>query len=187
MPHTTITPDGAIVYRTKLMEREKAGAFARMIGANATRFCDVQIVPSNGKTARYFVTFRPVSAAKQGDMYQREWDKNADRAEAEGADYIYWRDPDDWRRTWVFNPKSGETYEMWLGHCACPQKKFRLGRAALHCKHEIEMDNRRAAGLDPFGTEKQTPKVETTAPVAPAKPPLAQRFAARDLRPDLDF
>ena len=123
--------------------------------------------------------------ARCGTLYEAEWNKNAARAEAEGADFIYWKDPDEWRRTWVFNPKSGETHEMWLGRCACPQKKFRLDRAALHCKHEIEMDNRRAAGINPYGNEKQTPAA--SAPLAATKKTLAERFAAAGLRPDLDF
>jgi predicted nucleic acid-binding Zn finger protein len=182
MPHTTIATDGAIVYRTKLMEAERAAAFARMIGANATRFEAVQIVPSNGKTERFYITFRPVSAAKQSEMYQAEYDKNADRATIEGADYLFWKDPDSPYRIWVFNPKSGETYPMDKGFCQCPQAEYRCRKAALHCKHEIEFDNRLAARVDPFGTDKQTPAV----PAAPAAT-LALRFAAAGLRPDLDF
>ena len=187
MPHTTITADGAIVYRTVLMEAERAAAFARMIGANDTRFCAVQIVPSNGKTARFYVTFRPVSADKCGDMYMAEYNKNVARAEAEGADYIFWKDTDKPMLAWVFNPKSGETYEMWQGRCACPQKRFRLDRAALHCKHELEFDSRLAAGIDPFGTDKQTPAQSAEVLPAPAKVTLEERFAGAGLRPDLDF
>ena len=43
MPHTTITEDGAIVYRAKLMEAERSAAFARMIGANVARFHAMQL------------------------------------------------------------------------------------------------------------------------------------------------
>lgn len=120
MPHTTITTDGAIVYRTKLMEAERAAAFARMIGANTARFEAVQIVPSTGKTERYFVTFRPVNAQRQTDLYEAEYDKNVARAASEGADYLFWKDPDNVYRPWVFNPKSGETYPMDKGFCQCP-------------------------------------------------------------------
>ena len=156
MAHTTIANTGAVVYRTKLMELAQAGAFARMVRANETRFTQVEIGASKGKTGRYFVTFRPVSAERCGAIFQAEYDKNAARAEAEGADYIYWRDTDNPRRTWVFNPKSGETYPMDKGFCGCPQKEFRLNKAGMNCKHEIEFDNRQAAGIDPYGAEKQT-------------------------------
>ena len=183
MPHTTIDETGAVVYRTKLMEIARAGAYARMIGANAGRFEGVKIVASAGKTARYFVQFRPVSVQRQGDIYGAEHQKNAARAEAEGGDYIYWKDPDIARRTWVFNPASGETYDMWSGICQCPQKQFRLTQAALLCKHEIEMDNRIAAGIDPFGGDKQTPNV--TQPAADVETP-EQRGARikRDIERD---
>ena len=185
MPHTTIDATGAVVYRTKLMEAERAAAYARMIGANETRFCAVKIVASTGKTARYFVEFRPVNIQRQADLYEVEYNKNVARAASEGADYIYWKDTDKPLLTWVFNPRSGETYEMWQGRCACPQKRFRLERAAMHCKHELEMDNRLAAGINPYGTEKQTPAAPVPLP-AP-KRTLEERFAAAGLRPDLDF
>ena len=133
MSRTTIMRDGAVVFRTKLFTSSKsAQAFARCVAGNASRFCDVMVHQSDrAKTPKFFVTFRPVSAARQADAYMQEWNKNERRADEQGGDFIYWQAPDDTRKSWVFNPHSGETYVMWTGHCTCPQKEFRLNRAAM--------------------------------------------------------
>ena len=148
---TAILSSGQCVHKSKPLPLDRAAAFARCITANASRFFRVEILPAPREK------FRVQFATYSNSAYQAEYEKNAGRAAAEGSDYIYWQDTDNPRRVWVFNPASGETYPIDSGFCSCPQKQFRLNRAALHCKHEIEFDNRLAAGVDPFGTDKQTP------------------------------
>lgn len=134
MPHSTIQPSGAIVYRTVLMEMNRAAAFARCIGGN-THFRDVEISDPRGKRGKRFVSFRPTSSDRQGVMYQHQMDIRAARAANEGEDYIFWPDPDCRGSYWVFNPLSGETYQVTPFNCTCPDYEVRCRKAALHCKH----------------------------------------------------
>lgn len=145
MSRTQILSTGAIAYRTRNMDLTRAAAFARCIEANAIRFRDVVICEAHTATPQYYVQFRPSSVKRQADLYQSEWDKNQRRADAEGADYVYADDPDNMGTTWVFNPHSGETYQMFQGHCQCPHKLFRCTAAGLLCKHEMEKHRRTEA------------------------------------------
>lgn len=133
---TTILTNGAIAYRTKPMELARAAAFAKCIEANAGRFTSVEISQARAKTEQYFVTFRPTSETRQGDLYQAEWDARQQRAQEEGAEYIFWRDTDNPGVDWVFNPKSGETYQVSTFGCTCPDYMFRCEKAGLLCKHQ---------------------------------------------------
>jgi hypothetical protein len=136
MSRTTITQTGTIAYRTKNMDLARAAAFARCLAANAARFTSVTIETARTKAEQYFVTFRPTSETRQGNLYQAEWDARKERAEAEGAEYIFWRDPDKAGVDWCFNPKSGETYEVSTFECSCPDHQFRCKNAGLLCKHQ---------------------------------------------------
>jgi len=163
MPRQTILQGGSLAYRTTLLPLDRAAAFAKMIDANASRFADVEIIRSDrARTEKYFVQFRPVNRERQQDMYTREWDKNQKRADEQGQDFIYFLNTDNPTVTFVFNPHSGETWEMFGGHCQCPHKQFRLNAASLSCKHELEADRRRAAGIYPDADKKtQTVPTET--------------------------
>lgn len=177
MSHSFINADGVVMYRTVLLPLTQAAAFARCIGSNA-RFASVAIQRSEkAKTEKFFVTFRPASDSAAGRLYEAEYNKNVKRADEQGADFIFWQDPDNQSLEWVFNPYSGETHQIVNGVCQCPHKQFRLSRCGFHCKHEIEHDRRFTAG-----TLGATDKV---TPVAPSS--LTERFAASGLRPDLDF
>jgi hypothetical protein len=136
MSRTTITQAGAIVYRTKNMDIAHAAAFARCIEANNGRFTSVEIVEARTKEEAYFVTFRPVSPERQGDMYEQQWNVRKERAEQEGAEYIFWRDTDNPGTDWCFNPKSGETYQVSTFSCSCPDYVYRCEKAGLLCKHQ---------------------------------------------------
>jgi hypothetical protein len=156
MARTTITTDGIITYRTTLMTWARAKAFAKCIATNAN-FCDVELLPSaKAKGDQYYIQFRPVNVERQLDMYQAEWNKNAQRAEVEGGDFIYWDCAEQRGLSFVFNPKSGQVYEMHQGTCQCPQMTYRCSGAALHCKHMIEKDRRLANGTYP-DADKTTP------------------------------
>ena len=128
MPHVTITTDGAICYRSKTMTVERAAAFARCLAANAERFTSVEIVLARTKETQYLVQFRPVDPERQGDIYEQQWNVRAERAQQEGAEYIFWRDADKAGVTWCFNPQSGETYEVTPFGCTCPDYHYRCRR-----------------------------------------------------------
>lgn len=148
MAHTTILPDGTIVYRTALMERSRAFGFARCLNGNAGRFSDVEVLRSErakGCTS-WFVRFRPARRERQGLLLQREWDKRAARAEEEGGEYIFWPDPDSAGDYWCFNPKSGETYQVNCFRCTCPDFHYRCNRAGIQCKHQQAWELQSRAG-----------------------------------------
>jgi hypothetical protein len=163
MPHTTIETNGSIVYRTQLFSIfSQALSFTKCLAANE-RFSDVTLHRSEtAKTPKWFVTFQPANPLKRGDLYLAEWNKNEKKADEQGGDFVFWQDPDNDHRSWVFNPISGATYEMTDGCCSCPHKVNRLTNAALHCKHEIERDRRFQAGTL-YGTDKQSQSQEKTA------------------------
>lgn len=167
MPHTAIQTDGSIVYRTKLMPLTRAASFARCLDGN-TRFTSVMLEkPAKAKADKFFVTFRPANPERQTALYQTEWDKREARAENEGGDYIFWKDPDG-RFWWVFNPLSGETYELTPFSCSCPDYQFRCNKAGLHCKHMHALQLQADAGT--LGkTDKTTP--------APANETARQKLA----------
>jgi hypothetical protein len=136
MSRTTITTDGTICFRTKNLPLSIAANFARCIEANKTRFCDVAITPAKTKEEKYFVQFRPVSADRQGAMYEAQYNARIERAQAEGMDYIFWQDPDFPNSHWCFNPTSGETYQVTPFSCTCADYTYRCDRAGLKCKHQ---------------------------------------------------
>jgi predicted nucleic acid-binding Zn finger protein len=155
MSRTTITQTGAIVYRTKTMELSLAAAFARCIEGNSGRFTSVEIVEARTKEEAYFVTFRPVSTERQGMLYQEQFNIRQQRAEDEGQDYIYWKDehPGSW---WVFNPKSGETYQVGVFSCTCADYHYRASKIGVPCKHMHALKVQSDAGM--LGaTDKKTP------------------------------
>ncbi len=157
MSRTTITTEVAICYRSKNMSLSLASSFARCIEANKTRFCDVAISPSKA-AEKYFVTFRPVSTDRQGDLYEAQYNARADRAQVEGLEYIFWPDADNPGTDWCFNPLSGETYQVSLFECSCPDYQFRCKNAGLKCKHQHSRQVQADAG-----TLGKTDKVTRTA------------------------
>ena len=189
MPRTTIGTDGHCYYRTKATGAAQAQAFARLLRGNSGRFHCVTVNACKRSGDKFFVQFAPLVTSRAAQTpYTREYAKNAERAALEGPDYIYIADPADSRRVNVYNPHSGETYEMFRGMCSCPHKTYRLEKAALHCKHELEFDERKAAGRDPFAMREETAPVSVPVLAGAALPQtLEDRFAKAGLRPDLDF
>jgi hypothetical protein len=154
--------DGTISYRTKPMPLHKARAFARCVDSNP-RFVDVTIREARTRELCYFVAFRPASVDRCADMWQGQYDTRAGRAEEEGAAYV-WLSDESGRFDWCFNPKSGETYEVSLFDCTCPDYFFRCRKAGLSCKHMQARGKRRA-------TQEQTQH-------APMTPERRARFMA---------
>lgn len=173
MSRTTITPLGAIAYRTRNMEQTKAAAFARCIEANAARFRDVQVCEAHTATPQFYVQFRPTSAARQADLYEAAFNARKDRADREGAEYLFWPDPDHAGSHWCFNPLSGETYQVETFSCSCPDYQMRCSRAGLLCKHQQALTMQREAG-----TLGQTDKVTRT----PTRDTSPEAIAARATR-----
>ena len=141
MPREFVAPDGRIFMRTKLLVIEQAQRFAACLQANETRFCDVEwMLSEKAKGDRaYFVQFRPKSRDRQWDQYQRQNDARHIRAIEEGACYVFALDIDCSRPFyWIFNPKSGETYQSDSMTCSCPDFEYRCKKIAGYgvvCKH----------------------------------------------------
>lgn len=180
MARTTITSEGAICFRSKIMPLSLASSFAKCIEANASRFTDVSITPAKRtKEEKYFVQFRPVSADRQGAMYEAEYSARAERAQSEGADYIFWPDADNPGTDWCFNPISGETYQVSLFDCTCADHVYRCNKAGLVCKHRHARQMQADAG-----TLGKTDKVTPTGVTSESR----DEFHARMKRlADLDF
>ena len=144
----TIGRDGVIRYRTRLFsDWEQADRFRRCLEANP-RFVDPTVCESGtSKTVKWFVTFRPGNRERQLDMYERQWDARRDRGWTEGLEYIFWQDPDHPGSWWCFNPRSGETYEVTIFSCTCPDYVYRCHLAALQCKHMQAWEAQSELGL----------------------------------------
>lgn len=126
LTHTGLT------YRTKLLAADQAARFARCLAANPT-FTQVATHESTRSAGKFFVSFLPVSPARQQDMLTREQDARTERAHREGSDYLWARDLDgDWH--WCLS-RSGETYEVTLHSCTCPDYAYRCRAQGLACKH----------------------------------------------------
>lgn len=159
------TRDGFFAYRTKLLTFDAAQTFALCVRANLTRFTNVNVEHSN--TARgeraWFVTFQPVSGDRMADVADREQASRIQAADREGAAYLFLLDVDSPRPFYrVYNPTSGETYELDSSSCSCPDFQYRCNRVpgfGLKCKHQVEMQRRFGAGeLLPLSKAYETPE-----------------------------
>lgn len=76
---------------------------------------------------------------QQWEQYQRQNDARHLRAMEEGACYVFALDIDCSRPFyWIFNPKSGETYQTDSMTCSCPDFEYRCKKIAGYgvlCKH----------------------------------------------------
>ena len=151
MPRSIFVADH-LCYRTKLMPYPQASRFARCLQANGSRFFNVQVVeqPKARGARDHFVTFSPRSVDSRLRMADEQQEKRANTARAQGADYIFCLDTDGSRPFYrVFNPHSGETYELAGGACSCPDFVYRLSKApwtGVTCKHNVELARRCDSG-----------------------------------------
>jgi hypothetical protein len=126
------------------MTLARAAAFSKCLEANDD-FSVVAIEESQRAKgeARWFVVFVPVNPQRLADIADRQQDARAQRAADEGANYLFALDKDAGRPFfWVFNPKSGETYEVDpRGHCSCPDFQYRCEVAGLRCKHLVAVQS----------------------------------------------
>lgn len=142
------TQDGFFAFRTRCMSYERAEGFAVCLRANRTRFMNVSLEHSEAAKGErcWFVTFQPVNGDRMADIADREQAARIQRADREGAAYLYMLDVDSPRPFYrVFNPKSGGTYELDSSTCSCPDFSGRLAKVAgfgVRCKHQIEMQRR---------------------------------------------
>ncbi len=169
-----ITSDGFFAYRTRCMEYEQAESFALCLKANRSRFTSigVELSPRAKGQRAWFVTFQPVNPDRMADIGDREQAARIQRADREGADYIFVIDTHSPRPFYrCFNPKSGETYELDHSTCDCPDHVYRLNKVSgfgIRCKHAVELQRRiDASEILPL-REVQTPRLYAEVRYCPA-------------------
>lgn len=157
----TLSRNGA-QYRTQLMDRPQAEAFARCLKANP-RFDGIFLAESaRAKTARrWFVTYVPTSLERRSAILDRQQDARARRAQEQGARYEFVLDSSG-RWSWCLNRETGEVYETTESDCNCPDHHYRCRPAGILCKH-VHMLTSGAADIrgwdqparysDPFDTQ----------------------------------
>ncbi len=140
MAQVTITEEGQVVYRTKLVHDEaRARRFAGCLAANA-RFAGVEVVRSRRpgkKGVGWFVRFRPADAARVAALRKEQSRAREARADAEGPGYRFVWD-EGTGRYWCWSP-SGEVYETCEEECTCPDFVYRCRAAGISCKHQIAL------------------------------------------------
>lgn len=165
----TISASLGLAYRTKALSPDQAARFARCLQANP-HFAQVRIHASPRSTGRCFVAYTPTNPDRCAEMLAREADKRSAKAAAEGSAYGFALDPDSPQPfAWCLNPVSGETYEVTLFDCSCPDFRFRCQGVGVRCKHmvafaavvdtvpEFQTVGRSAEAFDPaapFGPEE---------------------------------
>src|SRR5579862_1312096 len=120
MPRTFFASDGSLYYRTRLLPYDQAERFARLLKGNATRFVAVDVLTSDKAKGDkiFFVSFQPRNPDRVLDMADRQQESRRRRADDEGADYLFMLDCDGRiPQYWVFNPHSGETYQLDSSRC----------------------------------------------------------------------
>jgi len=123
---------------TKLMDIEHAGRWARCLTANS-RFTSVEIQTSRrAKSAhvRYFVTYLPSSASRQTAMLDRQQDARNRRADEQEFTFCHDGDHDFYH---CLSHTSGETYDVTLNSCSCPDHQFHCAANGLACKHRLAL------------------------------------------------
>lgn len=175
----TLSPSG-VVYRTKALSADQAARFAKCLSANPN-FGSVEVAPSPRAAGKQIVTYVPANTARQAAMLAREVDKRAAKAAEEGQEYGFALDPDSPQPfAWCFNPTSGETYEVTLFDCSCPDYRFRLKGTAVRCKHMVTL-SQVVAALPEFETVGKRAEgggdAAEPAPLTPAEQEWCRRRA----------
>ena len=113
------------------------------------------------KSPKWFVTFEPTAEARKDAIHACQQDARAQRAAEQ--EFIFWPDGDKVNVYWCFSVASGETYEVTLGDCSCPDYQFRCQNAGIQCKHMLAWSAQRAAGLIGQTDKKSISREELTA------------------------
>lgn len=145
MTRSTIREDGKVTYRTSLFSSlPKAQAFAKCVSSNATRFESVLVHKSlTAKTDKWFVTFLPVNESRKDAIFQTQIDSRTARAESQ--EFIFWQ-AEETNVWWCFSVHSGETYEVTLFDCDCPDYVCRCQKLGIQCKHQIAWSKQKREG-----------------------------------------
>jgi hypothetical protein len=136
----SITNQGVLSMRTKLMEIERAARFARCLQAYP-RFAAVEIETSHRAKSekRYFVTFLPSNPERLEAMAQRQQDARASRAATQ--EFTFCLDKDAGRAFhWCHSHATGEVYETTRESCSCPDAEYRCKPNGLKCKHQLALE-----------------------------------------------
>jgi predicted nucleic acid-binding Zn finger protein len=124
------------------MDLAQARSFARCLDCNTGRFQNVEIHRSErSRDEKFFITFQPVSASRLDALHSRQ--QEARQLRAEQQEFIFWQDPDCKHVYWCFSVASGETYQVTIGDCSCPDYKFRCQIAGIQCKHMLAWSRQR--------------------------------------------
>lgn len=131
-----LSGDGA-AYRTRLLTRPHAEAFARCLRANS-RYADVAICESpraQNPIRRFFVRFRPSQEGRAAALLTRQQAARLQRAHTTASGYLSVRS-ECGRFYYLLNLGSGEVYETHpRGVCTCPDYEIRCRKAGIECKH----------------------------------------------------
>lgn len=138
---------GAIVHRTQLLARPAACRFAQCLAGNP-RFCEVEVCESRHakpeNPERWYVQYQPRNPDRQLALIGAQLQQRLERAQAEGAGYQWFADPDQHgpRAFWHVLTLSGQVYEVdFEGRdCSCPDQHYRCRPAGLRCKHLLAYD-----------------------------------------------
>jgi hypothetical protein len=118
------------------MPHHRAASFAKALEANP-RFEQVDLKQSRqAKGACYYVTFRPVSEARQAAIERHQQETRQERALAQGGQYLWCRDEGF---VWCLST-SGEVYQVTPSDCTCPDFAYRCRAVeGMSCKHQMAL------------------------------------------------
>lgn len=149
--HVHTFPGGGVGYRTRLMTRQQAIAFARCLAHNPRYRQAEAVLQSTARGPRnWYVRYIP-SAERCDAIVSHLGAERAERARVEGPNYTFWPDPDNAPLEFVLS-SSGEVYELGIRagvavNCSCPDYHYRGRLNSIPCKHM------RARGFAPAGEE----------------------------------
>lgn len=159
------------------MDPSQAERFARCLTANPA-FTAVAVETSPRNQAKRFVAYVPTNPQRRAEMLTREQDKRQAKAETEGRDYVFAKDPDSVQPfCWVLST-SGEVYETTLFDCSCPDFRFRLQGTGVCCKHMTALSISEHQPFETVGAQADDYTPEE--PFGPGRPLTAEEEAEYD-------
>jgi predicted nucleic acid-binding Zn finger protein len=181
------TRDGNCYVRTKLFRSfRRAASFCKCLTANR-RFARASVIQSNQTENGWFVQYQPSNPARYADLYYAQYRQRELKGKGEGRCYEWDLQQRDGRVWYLCASTTGETYEVTECSCSCHDWLFRGRKSGLPCKHQHAYAVAVAVGeILAIAEVKLRAATVVTVAVTDAKR-LQSRFAAADLRPDLDF
>jgi len=170
-------------FRSSLMERAAAVARAQALQLDP-RFAAVKAMrstQSKHSANRFFVLCLPACEHKRAELLARLQSERSQRAEQEGARYVWV--PDAQRPVWHLVSVSGSVYEL-DNHgqsCTCPDHRVCQDNG-LRCKHLVAFERGYGSFLTPANWDGLRQLAERAAsrtqPTQPERQPVALPIAA---------